>query len=66
MGALAIGVFIGVVIEYFIDVRLMDELQRENKILRDRYTELKQKQKVETIEIIDKRASNPDNLFQPF
>ena len=53
-------------IEYFIDVRLMDELQRENKILRDRYTELKQKQKVETIEIVDKRASNPDNLFQPF
>lgn len=70
MGALAIGLFIGVAIEYFIDARLMHDLQRENQILRDKVIQqdkqLKKAHKVETIEIVDKRASNPDNLFQPF
>lgn len=64
-----VGLFMGVVIEYFIDVGLMREMQNENKALRLKLAEAKKTRKVEhiqTVEIVDRRASNPDNLFQPF
>lgn len=64
-----VGLFMGVVIEYFIDVGLMREMQNENKALRMKLAEAKKSRKVEhiqTVEIVDCRASNPDNLFQPF
>lgn len=69
LGAVAIGVFMGVVLEYFIDVGLMRELQDENRTLRMKLAEARKTRKVEhvqTLEIIDNRTSNPDNLFKPF
>ena len=66
---LAVGLILGVVLEYFIDVGLMREMQNENKALRMKLAEAKKSRKVEhiqTVEIVDRRASNPDNLFAPF
>ena len=64
-----VGLFMGVVIEYFIDVGIIRDLQNENKALRMKLAEAKKSRKVEhiqTVEIVDHRASNPDNLFAPF
>ena len=76
VGAIAIGTFLGVVLEYFIDVQLMRDLQNENRLLRLKLAEAKKTRKVEhieTLEIIDHRASNPtedkqdeDDFFKPF
>ena len=70
MGAIAIGTFLGVVLEYFIDVQLMRDLQNENRLLRLKLAEAKKTRKVEHI---DHRASNPtedkqdeDDFFKPF
>ena len=68
-GAIALGVFMGVVIEYFLDLRIISELQSENHNLRLKLAEARKTRKVEhvqTLEIIDNRTSNPDNLFKPF
>ena len=64
-----VGLFMGVAIEYFIDVGLMREMQNENRTLRMKLAEARKTRKVEhvqTLEIIDNRTSNPDNLFAPF
>lgn len=69
LGAVAIGVFMGVVLEYFIDVGLMRELQDENRTLRMKLAEARKTRKVEhveTIEIIDPTVKEPENLFKPF
>lgn len=69
IAALIVGLFMGVVLEYFIDVGIIRDLQNENKALRMKLAEAKKTRKVEhveTLEIIDHRASNPDNLFDPF
>lgn len=69
IAALIVGLFMGVVLEYFIDVGIIRDLQNENKALRMKLAEAKKSRKVEhiqTVEIVDRRASNPDNLFQPF
>lgn len=70
MGALAIGLFIGVAIEYFIDAGLMHDLQRENQILRDKVIQqdkqLKKAHKVETIEIVDRTTPKNDVKFGGF
>lgn len=70
MGALAIGLFIGVAIEYFIDAGLMHDLQRENQILRDKVIQqdkqLKKAHKVETIEIVDRTTPKNDVKFGDF
>lgn len=69
IAALIVGLFVGVVLEYFIDVGIIRDLQNENKALRLKLAEAKKSRKVEhveTLEIIDHRASNPDNLFDPF
>lgn len=61
IGALAIGFLLGLVFEYFIDVKMVQDAQKENKILRLKLAEAKKTQKVEhiqTIEIIDNRKSN--------
>ena len=64
-----VGLFMGVAIEYFIDVGIIRDLQNENKALRMKLAEARKTRKVEhvqTLEIIDNRTSNPDNLFAPF
>lgn len=61
IGALAIGFLLGLVFEYFIDVKMVQDAQKENKILRLKLAEAKKTQKVEhiqTIEIIDNRKPN--------
>ena len=46
-----IGVFLGVVLEYFIDVSLISSLERENRILRDKLTQYHVKH--DKVEVID-------------
>ena len=65
-GAIALGVFMGVVIEYFLDLRIISELQAENHSLRLKLAENEKRTKqkraasvqkvehVETIEILDR------------
>ena len=59
IGALAIGFLSGLVFEYFIDVKMVQDAQRENKTLRLKLAEAKKTRKVEhvqTVEIIDRRT----------
>lgn len=74
IGALAIGLLIGMIIELFIDAETIRELQRKNEVL-----ELKLKgeerqpprvieaetnayKPVEVIEIVDRRTPNTDDI----
>lgn len=58
-----IGVFLGVVLEYFIDVSLISSLERENRILRDKLTQYHNR--VDKVEIID--LPQADRTYhQPF
>lgn len=68
-----VGLFAGVTLEYFLDVGLMHEYERENGILRGKVIQQNEELKrykagntPQVIEIHDERASNPDNLFAPF
>ena len=68
-----VGLFAGVTLEYFLDVKLMHEYERENGILRGKVIQQDEELKKyksgnapQVIEIRDNRASNPDNLFAPF
>ena len=66
IGATAIGFLLGMIFEMIMDSRIIRELQEDNRRLRLTNNQLKHEQKREVVEIVDKRASNPDNLFQPF
>ena len=69
IGALAVGFFLGIVFEYFIDVQMIRVSQEECRRLRLKLAQAKKVQRVEhieTIEIVDNRTSNPDDLFKPF
>ena len=66
IGATAIGFLLGMIFEMIMDSRIIRELQEDNRRLRLINNQLKHEQKREVVEIVDKRASNPDNLFQPF
>lgn len=58
-----IGVFLGVVLEYFIDVSLISSLERENRILRDKLTQYHMKH--DKVEVID--LPQADRTYhQPF
>ena len=68
-----VGLFAGVTLEYFLDMRLMHDYERENGILRGKVIQQDEELKrykagnaPQVIEIRDNRASNPDNLFAPF
>ena len=68
-----VGLFAGVTLEYFLDMKLMHEYERENGILRGKVIQQDEELKryksgnvPQVIEIHDNRASNPDNLFAPF
>ena len=68
-----VGLFAGVTLEYFLDMRLMHDYERENGILRGKVIQQDEELKrykagnaPQVIEIHDNRASNPDNLFAPF
>ena len=73
MGAVSIGTFLGVVLEYFIDVGLIRDLQNENRTLRLKLAEEKQKQKqkqqqitTQRVEILDRRNVEAGKLFEKF
>lgn len=68
-----VGLFVGVTLEYFIDVKLIHDYERENGILRGKVVQQNEELKKykagnapQVIEIHDNRASNPENLFAPF
>lgn len=71
MGAVSIGTFFGVVLEYFIDVGLIRELQNENRNLRLKLAEEQKKQKqqqitTQRVEILDRRNVEAGKLFEKF
>lgn len=71
MGAVSIGTFLGVVLEYFIDVGLIRELQNENRTLRLKLAEEQKKQKqqkitTQRVEILDRRNVEAGKLFEKF
>ena len=68
-----VGLFMGVTIEYFLEVKAMHDYETENGILRGKVIQQDEELKKyksgnapQVIEIHDNRASNPDNLFAPF
>lgn len=61
VGAAAIGLIIGMVIEYIIDFQIVRDIQTENRKLRLENEQLKQEAKkagvpIEIIEIVDNRV----------
>lgn len=66
IGALAIGVIAGMILELGIDSETIKGLRDHNEKLRLENEALRKESKAEVIEIIDRRASNPENLFTPF
>lgn len=66
MAALSIGAIIGLVIEYFIDLGIVRDLQNENRRLRLENAQLKKEVKIERIEIVDNRTKSSDFTFGGF
>ena len=66
---MSIGTFLGVVLEYFIDVQLIRDLQNENRALRLKLAEARKAPKVQPVqhvEILDRRQIEADELFKEF
>jgi len=53
LAALSVGAIIGLVIEYFIDLGIVRDLQNENRRLRLENSQLRKEVKHEVIEIVD-------------
>lgn len=53
IGAFAIGLLSGMILELFLEARTIRELQDDNRRLRELNSHLKQNQKVEVFEIYD-------------
>ena len=66
VGAAAIGLIIGMVIEYVIDFQIVRDIQTENRKLRLENEQLKQEVKHEIIEIVDNRTANGEFKFGGF
>ena len=66
VGAAAIGLIIGMVIEYVIDFQIVRDIQTENRKLRLENEQLKQEVKHEVIEIVDNRTANGEFKFGGF
>ena len=66
LAALSVGAIIGLVIEYFIDLGIVRDLQNENRRLRLENTQLQKEVKVERIEIVDNRTKSSDFKFGGF
>lgn len=68
VAAIMIGMFSGVTLEYFIDVKLIRDLEEENKRLHKKLEAAKKTQRVEhveTVEIVDRRQPK-DVMFGGF
>ena len=63
---MAVGTIIGLVIEYFIDLGIVRDLQNENRRLRLENAQLQKEVKVERIEIVDNRTKSSDFKFGGF
>ena len=66
MAALSVGAIIGLVIEYFIDFKIVRDIQEENRRLRLENSQLKREVKHEVIEIVDNRTKSNDFTFGGF
>ena len=66
LAALSVGAIIGLVIEYFIDLGIVRDLQNENRRLRLENAQLKKEVKIERIEIVDNRTKSSDFTFGGF
>lgn len=66
IGAAAVGLVAGMIVELSIDSETIRALRDKNDKLTLENIQLRQEARAEVIEIIDKRASNPDNYFTPF
>lgn len=69
IGAAAIGLIIGMVIEYVIDFQIVRDIQTENRKLRLENEQLKQEAKkagvpIEIIEIVDNRVGSDVDYSQ--
>ena len=69
VGAAAIGLIIGMVIEYVIDFQIVRDIQTENRKLRLENEQLKQEAKkagvpIEIIEIVDNRVGSDVDYSQ--
>lgn len=66
MAALAIGFLAGMIVETFVDNKTICDLKDENRMLRDENQNLKAQPATQTIEILDRRGIEADELFKPF
>ena len=62
IGALAIGLLIGMIIELFIDAETIRELQRKNEKLSLENEQLRREAPYEVVEIVDKRTAWADDI----
>lgn len=71
VAAIVIGMFLGVTLEYFIDVKLIRDLEKENRILCKKVVDLDKrlkqlpKESTQVIEIVDRRQPK-DVMFGGF
>lgn len=63
IGALAIGLLIGMILELALDAQTIRELQDDNRRLRKLNIHLEKQSKSEVIEIIDKRTPETNFSF---
>ena len=66
LAALSVGAIIGLVIEYFIDLGIVRDLQSDNRRLRLENAQLQKEVKIERIEIVDNRTKSSDFTFGGF
>lgn len=66
LATLSVGAIIGLVIEYFIDLGIVRDLQNENRRLHLENSQLKKEVKIERIEIVDNRKKSSDFTFGGF
>lgn len=64
IGAFAIGLLIGMILELFLEARMIRELQDDNRRLREQNSHLKQNQKVEVFEIYDDTVAKDVDFSQ--
>ena len=66
LGALAVGVLIGMICELIIDTQTIQDLQAHNRKLRLENVQLRNEAKHEVIEIIDNRTKDNEIKFGGF
>ena len=67
IGIFFVGSIVGVVIEYFVDIDILKDIQNENRKLRLENEQLKNREPVvERLEIVDSRTKPNDFKFGGF